>query len=61
LEKFIHQHPRVFRRFSALDHLTGVNSYLNHQAHQFARTDLSDLVRHQGLREENYRFPIADY
>ena len=59
LEKFIHHYPRVFRRFSALDHLTGNDSYLNHQAHQFARTDLLHLVRNQSLKEETRRFHVA--
>lgn len=41
LERFIHIHPRAFRRFSSVDHLTGADSYLNYQTRQFTRTELT--------------------
>jgi len=59
IEKFIFRHPRIFQRFSALDHLTGSDSYLSHQAHQLTRNQLLNMVQRQGLREESHRFHIA--
>jgi len=59
IEKFIYRHPQIFQRFSTLDHLTGPDSYLNHQAHQLSRCELSDIVKRQGLREEAHRFHVA--
>lgn len=59
IEKFINRHPQMFQRLSTLDHLTGSDSYLNHQAHQLTRRELSDIGRGQGLREEAHRFHAA--
>lgn len=59
IEGFIHRYPRVFRRFAALEHLTGVDSYLNYQVHQFTHKDLSRIAQNYGLREESHRFHVA--
>jgi len=59
IEKFIYRHPQPFRQFSMLNHLTGSNSYLNHQAHQLSARELSTFVQRQGLREEAHRFHVA--
>jgi 2-polyprenyl-3-methyl-5-hydroxy-6-metoxy-1,4-benzoquinol methylase len=59
IEHFIYRHPQKFRQFSVLDHLTGSDSYLNYQAHQFTRKQLSGMVQQNGLREEARRFHAA--
>lgn len=59
LERFIHHHPRPFRRFSSVGHLTAAVSYLNHQTRQFTRTELTHFLRRQGLTEETHRFHAA--
>ena len=59
IEHFVYRHPQKFRQFSALDHLTGSDSYLNYQAHQFTRKQLSGMVQQNGLREEAHRFHAA--
>jgi len=59
IEKFIYRRPQMFQRCSTLDHLTGPDSYLNHQSHQLFRCELSDIVKRQGLREEAHRFHVA--
>ncbi|PYY20460.1 MAG: hypothetical protein DMG60_00150 [Acidobacteria bacterium] len=59
LEGFVHRHPRAFRYLSRLDHLTGADSYLNYQAYQFTRAELSAILRGCGLSEEDHQFHIA--
>jgi len=59
IEGFIHQHPSAFRAFAALDHITTSDSYLNHQIHQWHRSDLLEMLRREGLREEEHRFHVA--
>jgi len=59
IEHFVYRHPQKFRHFSSLDHLTRSNSYLNYQAHQLTRKQLSRMVQQNGLREEAHRFHAA--
>lgn len=59
IEKFVYLHPGPFRRFPALDHLTGPDSYLNYQTHQLTRDELSAMIQRHGLTEESYQFHVA--
>ena len=59
LEGFIYRNPRAFHCFPRLHHLTGADSYLNYQVHQFTRAELSGFLHEYGLREEQHRFHVA--
>lgn len=59
IEKFVYRHPQPFRQFSMLNHLTGSDSYLDHQAHQLSRCELLEIITEKGLREEACRFHAA--
>src|SRR5438067_1342170 len=59
IEAFIHGHPQLFRRFAALDYVTGANSYLELQTNQLTRDELLLMARCEGLIEEQHRFHVA--
>ena len=59
MEAFIHGHPQLFRRFAALDYVTGANSYLELQTNQLTRDELLLMARCEGLIEEQHRFHVA--
>jgi 2-polyprenyl-6-hydroxyphenyl methylase/3-demethylubiquinone-9 3-methyltransferase len=59
MERFVHRHSWLFRTFTAFDHLTGADSYLDYQKTQLTRRELLRMAQAEGLAKEQYRFHVA--
>lgn len=59
MEGLVHRHAAWFRLVPVFRHLTGDDSYLAHQRHQFTRADLARRLQALGLQERQARFHVA--
>lgn len=59
VERFVYRHGGWFRAIPRLKHLTGEDSYLRFQKHQFSSESLNEMVRPHGLVPENLSYQVA--
>jgi 2-polyprenyl-3-methyl-5-hydroxy-6-metoxy-1,4-benzoquinol methylase len=59
VEKFVHRHREMFRRFRQFNHLTTTESYLSYQQHQLTVQELRSMVEREGMRREHHRYHVA--
>ena len=59
VESFVYKHPSVFRKIPKFSHLTGPDSYLHHQKHQFSRRELVNTLKTDGCRLVRTHYYVA--
>ena len=59
LEKLVYRHPKPFRSFHRLRHLTSRDSYLSVQKRQLTLAELTSIAEGYGLRKGEHRFHVA--
>ena len=59
VEGYVHTHPERFRGMKLFQHLTGPDSYLHFQKHQFTLEELSRNFALYGLRPERTFYHVA--
>jgi len=58
-ESLIHRNPALFKTLGLFPHLTGEDSYLHFQKHQYSLTDLTRVLSSQGLTLQKHRYHVT--
>lgn len=59
LERFVFRNPFVFRCLGLFPHLTGSDSYLKFQKHQFTVAEIEQCLAQKGLRRQRVHCHVA--
>lgn len=59
MERFVFQNAALFSGVPACRHLTGPDSYLHHQKHQFTLTELDNILEPLGFTRQNAVYKVT--